>query len=297
MKQRAVKAGRALNDAVTKRLKHLPNKLPEMLNMPHDNEDAITRFFFSRYELVVAVTNEERDISYKTRHKVYCEEMKFERENENAVEIDQYDERAVTCFIRHLPTGECAGTIRLVLPTERGLSLPLEKICGDAIENSSLLPSNLHPASVCEISRLAIPKDFRLRQMRTKIRTPFNTASYSEGAVTLEHFPYLSTALYLMVTSVCVHLNINHAYVLMEPKLARKMRTFGINFRSVGREIEHNGVRKPYRLSRDTMLRELSKPLRRFQSDIDARLSDTLQSIDAACIIPSKISRKVANAA
>ena len=76
---------------------------------------------------MIANEESEKQVSYKTRHKVYCEEMNFEQKNTTALEKDKFDDRAINCYIKHLPTGECAGTIRLVLPTEAGLALPLEE--------------------------------------------------------------------------------------------------------------------------------------------------------------------------
>ena len=209
--------------------------------------------------------------------------MNFEQTNATALEKDKFDDRAINCYIKHLPTGECAGTIRLVLPTNAGLSLPLEEKCKDAFEDGTLLPSNLAPQSVCEISRLAIPREFRVRQMRSKILPSEKLEKAKKKSTTsfnLEHFPYLSIALYLMATSVCQHLNVEHAYVLMEPKLARRMKAFGIHFEPVGEAIEFNGKRMPYRLSPSVLLEEIAKPLKGFHMKIHNRLQNALQAMD-----------------
>lgn len=276
-------AARALNSAVTNKLNQLPRQLLKAFPRRLSLEESISNFFFSRYELVVANEENEKQVSYKTRHKVYCEEMKFEQKNAAAIEKDKYDDRAINCYIKHRPTGECAGTIRLVLPTEAGLSLPLEEKCAGAFEDGALLPSSCDPTSICEISRLAIPREFRVRQMRSKIlpakklekikqkkSTPFN----------VEHFPYLSIALYLMATSICQQLNVKHAYVLMEPKLARRMKAFGIHFNPVGDAVEFNGKRVPYRLSPQVLLEDLAKPLQGFHKQIHNKLRSTLPVID-----------------
>lgn len=283
MKTHTISAVRALNCAVSNKLSKLPrqwlNVFPRRLSL----EESISNFFFSRYELVIANEENEKQVSYKTRHKVYCEEMKFEQKNAASIEKDKYDDRAINCYIKHRPTGECAGTIRLVLPTEAGLSLPLEEKCAEAFEDGALLPSSCDPTSICEISRLAIPREFRVRQMRSKIlpteklekikqrkSTPFN----------VEHFPYLSIALYLMATSICQHLNVQHAYVLMEPKLARRMKAFGIHFNPVGEAVNFNGKRMPYRLSPQVLLEELAKPLKGFHKKIHTQLHSSLKGMD-----------------
>lgn len=171
------------------------------------------------------------------------------------------------------------------------------------INDDSLLPSNLSPQSVCEISRLAIPREFRVRQFRSKIlpsQTLDKIKQKKSVPFNLEQFPYLSIALYLMATSVCLHLNVKHAYVLMEPKLARRMKAFGINFNSVGEAIEFNGKRVPYRVSPNVLISELAKPLRGFHQKIHSELHSALNSIsDVAMptIQPSQKPLRVARAA
>ena len=61
--------------------------------------------------------------------------MRYEAENERALEQDAYDERAISCHIQHLPTGKCAGTIRLVLPKRNGEGLPVEDKFSDSLQD------------------------------------------------------------------------------------------------------------------------------------------------------------------
>jgi N-acyl amino acid synthase of PEP-CTERM/exosortase system len=221
--------------------------------------------------------------------------MNFEQKNATALEKDKFDDRAINCYIKHLPTGECAGTIRLVLPTEAGLALPLEEKFAEAFEKNELLPSSCDPASVCEISRLAIPREFRVRQMRSKILPTEKLERVKQKknlTFNVEHFPYLSIALYLMATSICQHLNVKHAYVLMEPKLARRMKAFGIHFNSVGEAIEFNGKRVPYRVSPTVLATELAKPLKGFHRKIHSELNSALQAIGDVAVPTIEHTRK-----
>ena len=295
LKIKTMSAVRALNGAVSNKLSRLPRTFSRVLPRRFSLEESISNFFFSRYELVIANEESEKQVSYKTRHKVYCEEMKFEQKNATALEKDKFDDRAINCYIKHLPTGECAGTIRLVLPTQAGLALPLEEKCAQAIGDGALLPSNLSPQSVCEISRLAIPREFRARQLSSKILSSEKIEKVKQKKnvpFNIEHFPYLSIALYLMATSVCLHLNIKHAYVLMEPKLARRMKAFGIHFNPVGEAIEFKGKRVPYRLSPDVMLDDLAKPLKGFHKKIHSQLHGALEALDDLAMTTTHCSQK-----
>jgi len=274
------------NHVVSQKFNNLPSLLPSMFAKQPAIDEEIVRFFFSRYQLVVANDEKDKDVSFKTRHKVYCEEMKFEQTRASSLEVDKYDDRAVNCYIKHLPTGECAGTIRLVLPQHGSGALPLEDKFSDAFSCSSLLPSNLVSDGVCEISRLAVPREFRVRQFKTKVLPSEKLAKVKQSKnlkFNIEQLPYLSIALYLMATSVCLHLNMSHAYVLMEPKLARRMKAFGIHFNEVGEAISFKGQRVPYRLSPTTMVSELSNTLKRFQQEVHQSIQPSLNkmSVDA----------------
>ncbi|WP_420935980.1 PEP-CTERM/exosortase system-associated acyltransferase [Alteromonas sp. A081] len=271
------------NHVVFQKLNNLPSMLTSIFAKQPSLDEEIVRFFFSRYQLVVANDEKDRDVSFKTRHKVYCEEMKFEQTRASSLEVDKYDERAVNCYIKHLPTGECAGTIRLVLPQHGISALPLEDKFSDAFSCSSLLPSSLVSDGVCEISRLAIPREFRVRQFKTKVLPSEKLARVKKDNTiefNIEQLPYLSIALYLMATSVCLHLNMSHAYVLMEPKLARRMKAFGINFNEVGKAINFRGQRVPYRVSPSTLVSELSTTLKRFQKEIHLSIQPTLNEMN-----------------
>jgi N-acyl amino acid synthase of PEP-CTERM/exosortase system len=279
---KTIKAIGNLNRAVSRKLSSVPTVLSNLFAKQPPLDEEIVRFFFSRYQLVVANDEKDKDVSFKTRHKVYCEEMKFEQTRASALEVDKYDERSVNCYIKHLSTGECAGTIRLVLPHKDNGALPLEDKFSDAFSCPSLLPSNLLSDGVCEISRLAVPREFRVKQFKTKVLPPEKLAKLKNDSnvkFNIEQLPYLSIALYLMATSVCLHLDMSHAYVLMEPKLARRMKAFGIHFNEVGEAISFKGQRVPYRLSPTTLVNELSSTLKRFQQEVHQCIQPSLNEM------------------
>ena len=129
---------------------------------------------------------------------------------------------------------------------------------------------------------LSLEKSEKIEKVKQKKNVPFN----------VEHFPYLSIALYLMATSVCLHLNVKHAYVLMEPKLARRMKAFGIHFTPVGEAIEFNGKRMPYRLSSHSLFENLAQPLKGFHRKIHSELNSALQAIGDVAVPTIEHTRK-----
>jgi N-acyl amino acid synthase of PEP-CTERM/exosortase system len=258
---------------------HISANLKKLRNKRKKKQmDELSSFFFSRYSLVVAQNNEDRETCFSTRHEVYCEEMNFEKERSTGLEIDRYDDYSVNCYIKHLPTGDCAGTIRIIMPAIRNQALPLEEKCIHAIEDKALVPAQLGRTSICEISRLAIPKSFRVRQLKAK--APFKPSGKQKvskaESVLLEHIPYLSLALYFIALSICVEQEMEYAYVLMEPKLARRLKMFGFNFERLGDPIDYNGLRAVYRIKPKSIESELTPALRSFLLRIKNDLAGSL---------------------
>ncbi|MCU7554247.1 PEP-CTERM/exosortase system-associated acyltransferase [Alteromonas sp. ASW11-19] len=236
--------------------------------------DAIASHFFEHFTLVVATDEASQRECYKTRHQVYCEEMGFEPVRQSGLETDEFDDYALSCYIKHKATGDCAGTIRLVMPVHPGQLLPLEQNCPQAIRFDEHSPQRYPRHSICEVSRLAIPKRFRRRQSDSKL-SPV-TGKHSKKNLVNQHasrsFPYLSMALYFFAASICLIRDVENVYVMMEPKLARSMRLLGISFQQLGNEVDYHGSRAAYQLSPAEFMQQISPALRRFQRKIMVEL-------------------------
>lgn len=185
----------------------------------------ICSHFSSFLEPVVANNSTLKTEVFKIRHHVYCEELGFEKIRENGQETDEFDAFSQYCLIRHRSSGQLAGTVRLVTPKHSGEQLPIEKYCLDSITNPSLNPSNFPREQICEISRLAVPRAFRRRQMDNfdgAATGVINTHTFSDTE--LRCFPFIAVGLYFTAASLAMSQNIKHAYVMMEPRLARRDR-------------------------------------------------------------------------
>jgi len=238
--------------------------------------DAAADHFFEHFTLVVANEEHEQRTCFKTRHQVYCEEMGFEDTRANKMEFDEFDEFALSCYIKHKATGDCAGTIRLVMPQHPGQLLPIEQNCPSAIRMDENSPQRYARHSICEISRLAIPKRFRRRQSDSNV-SPVTGKSLNNGFKKDKpgrNFPYLSLALYFFAASICVLRDIENVYVMMEPRLARSLRMLGINFEQLGNEIDYHGQRAAYQLSPVEFMQQVSPALQRFQRKIMTELQE-----------------------
>ncbi len=236
--------------------------------------DAVANHFFEHFELVVASSQDDLLTCYRTRHQVYCEEMGFEPINRYGLERDHFDDFALHCFIRHKHTGECAGTFRLVMPHHPGQLLPLEQRCPQAIRCDSNRPHQYARNRVCEISRLAIPAKYRQQFSNGPLHSSLGMKSNAQAQDWCDKssFPYLSLSLYFFASSICLLRDIEQVYVMMEPKLARRLRILGIHFNKLGHEVEFHGARAAYQLSADEFMRQVSPGLGRFQRRIMSAL-------------------------
>lgn len=207
----------------------------------------ISKHFSEYLEPVVGNNETLKSSSYNIRHKVYCEELSFEKENTLKLEKDEFDSFSIPCLIRHRRSQKLAGTVRLVRPTAQGQLLPIEKFCLDSITHERLTPSNFDRKDICEISRLAVPQEFRKRQMDRFSGAAIgviNEETYSEEE--LRCFPFIAIGLYFSAAAMVIHYDIKHTYVMMEPRLARSMSFVGIHFEQVGPVIDYHGKRAPY---------------------------------------------------
>ncbi|PKG92983.1 PEP-CTERM/exosortase system-associated acyltransferase [Paraglaciecola sp. MB-3u-78] len=236
--------------------------------------DQISQHFSEYLSPVVAFRQELQEESFKIRHNVYCDELKFEDKRINCMEQDAFDKQSTHCLIQHLPTGNYAGTVRIVKSNNDQELLPIEKYCSSSIDNEKVHPKNFPRHEICEISRLAVPAQFRKRQTDRYAGSAtgvINEQIYSERE--LRCFPFIAVGLYLSAASICLRQDINHCFVMMEPRLARSLRFVGIPFEKVGPVVEYHGQRAPYYISRNLLMTGLTPGFKKMLYNIDKKIT------------------------
>lgn len=242
----------------------------------HANDEAssIANHFGQFFRPILATNQSQRNASHSIRHNVYCEELNFEPVRHNGLESDEFDDYSLFCLIEHITREVYAGTVRMVRPIELEQLLPIEKYCSQALEGSSKHPKQFKYSEVCEISRLAVPEDFRRRKMDNHEGAStgvINEAIYSETE--LRCFPFIAIGLYLSAAALCHELGIKHVFVMMEPRLARSMRFVGINFEQLGPTVDYHGKRAPYYIAPQSLFTSLSPGFRALLDNIDEHLA------------------------
>ena len=193
--------------------------------------------FHHLFRVVHADTPALRDVCYRLRHKVYCEEFGFEPMRDNGRESDEWDECSIHCLVQNVVNGEYVACARLVVPqsNHRDVALPLQRFC----RGSNMPPTFVDPArggSVAEVSRLAIVADYR--------RGPSAPGSRRTSEISPSSQPPVLSGLLLGLLALARQSGIEHTYMLMERRLARYLATF-MKFHTtiVGGPVEHHGRR------------------------------------------------------
>jgi N-acyl amino acid synthase of PEP-CTERM/exosortase system len=209
----------------------------------YQTEDTPWNCFPHYFQAMLANTASQKQDIYRLRHKVYCEELGFEPVRPDGLEQDSFDCRSLHASISHNASSKLAGTVRIITAEYDDELLPIEQHFSSQITNTMLAPQNFNRQHICEISRLAVPAEIRYR---AKARQNGQSAMESECC------KMVAISLYLLATLMCIRTRRVHAYVMVEPALARVLRRVGIQFVQIGNTIDYNGVRAPYYLDMRT---------------------------------------------
>lgn len=203
--------------------------------------------FYEFFQIKLATTEMLKQDCYKIRHEVYAEEFGWEPRSNNEMEIDECDIYSISLLLQHKRTGANAGTVRIVIPPQDQLEskLPFEIHCNESVRLAVVDPQCLPRGSFGEMSRMCVPLNFRRRTDETS--SPFiindlkgeNIFSDEEA----RNFPKISIGLYFGVLALARMQNLSHFFVVMEPRLSRRIRRLGIHLKQCGDEIDYHGTR------------------------------------------------------
>ena len=231
--------------------------------------------FTSRFHIVIANTHKLREEVYKIRYKVYCQELNYEREEDfpDGMEHDIYDQRSIHCLLKHRSTQLYAGCVRLILtdPYNEDATLPLEKVCRRQLQ-LDILPRY----AFGEVSRLAVTAEFRKRQGETQTGPSLSAGASEFSEEERRFFPLIAPSLYLAATSLALEVGLDRVFALMEPRLARHLRRFGIKFQQTGDFVEFHGQRGIYQVVRDVVLTSMNSTSFDLFKSLQAQINEQL---------------------
>jgi len=219
-----------------------------------------TQTFIKYFRLVYANTPDLIAQVHKIRYDVFCTELELEDNCPEDVEEDEFDTHAYHYLLQHRPSNTYAGTIRVVLPPSDHPELitPIEKFCFDAVDPSIIDIASLPRGSFAEVSRLAVPSNFRKRTGEAGKPYIVNNTQIGSSANGRSNFPHIAIGLYLAAASLFTIKDLKYIFVMVEPRLARSMRRIGIRFEQMGDVIEYHGQRAPFYITPELLREHLS---------------------------------------
>ncbi len=232
---------------------------------------------FRRYFAILPARGELlRQQAYRIRYQVYAEELGWEDKARfpEGYETDEYDAVSESCLLQHRESQQFVGCVRLIMAGAAGAAIfPFEialRHAGHALDCPGLQPDWRVGAG--EISRVAVISQFRRR--RNEQNHPDNPPDDEPDVIPERRvFPHIAMGLYLGAAALGLSRGLERVFAIMEPKLARRLRSYGIEFEQVGAPLEHHGLRIPYCLLRDSFERNMAPPIRALLDTILADLA------------------------
>ena len=249
----------------------------------------IVEDFLHYFAVVPAETETLRREAFRIRYQVYAEELGWEVKARfpDGCEIDEFDADAVICLLRHRPSARFAGCVRLVMRKhDPAAPFPFElamRHAGHPLNASSL--GDGWRSGCGEISRIAVVSQFR-RRRNERDRPDTDVANSDTATPERRVFPHIAMGLYLGAAAMGLRRGLESVFAIMEPKLARRLRLYGIEFEAVGEPFEHRGTRVPYRLRRDGFLASISPAIRGLLDAIEDDLDGTPRADDSCDAAP-----------
>lgn len=255
-----------------------------LFNHPSLSQVAITMntppldgHFQNYFDVRLANTPELLEQIYRIRYDVYCREFGYETEEScpGGLEQDEYDACSLHCLVIHRASSRGAGCIRLVLPpaAEPGFLLPMERFCGHSLTDPVWHPARLPRTSIAEVSRLAVHTQFRRRLGESE--SPVGISTIGDFSLSERRtFPLLSLALFYAGATLMVLAGRQNAFVMVEPRLARRMQAVGLRFVQVGEPMEYHGPRAAYYVSVQQVLENIHGELQHLYGFVYDSLKD-----------------------
>jgi len=241
--------------------------------------DDLGRRFERWFELVPALNEATLEQVYRIRHDVYCRDLGWEPIRSDGREVDEFDAHSVHCLLRRQGTGEPVGCTRLIFarPGDPGYPLPFEDSCSAVLDRSLADPGRMPRHSLAEVSRLAVLKGFRRRKGEDAMSSSVSDDDFATRGAE-DRFPFIPVSLYLGAAAMARRLDIEHVFVLTEPRLAKHFARIGFDIRSVGGPIEHHGTRVPSLLSSSRVVEGLRPMIRPLYDVIEAAVEATFRA-------------------
>lgn len=217
--------------------------------------------FDDQYEVLLADTDEARQINYRLRYQVYCLDRRFEPPERfpDGMESDGHDDQAAHFIVRERRTGEWRGATRVILSAPE--ELPMNQACQFLNNVRQMGAERIMEMSRLLITRPPTPPVPTLYDIKARVTDAEQQrgAGGSDSAILL--------GLIRAAQRYGLENQFSHMVFLTTPALARILRRLQLDLRQVGAPCEHRGLRAPFLLSLTDGFDQLasqSEPMRSF---------------------------------
>lgn len=202
------------------------------------------------FRVVPAVTDALKDEAFRIRHTVFCEELTLFERRPDRRESDEFDERAVQLLLKHLPTDEFIGCVRVVKgqPSDPAALLPFESVCRDFVDKELFDLDTVPRQLLGEVSRLGVIGKYRRRRGEDKSPVPLGNDPDVEDpgrAVDRRQYPHILVALYLGAYVIAQREGIEYLCTFTELRLFNHLVRLGLPVKVIGASVHHKGLRVP----------------------------------------------------
>jgi N-acyl amino acid synthase of PEP-CTERM/exosortase system len=254
--------------------------LTNLLQLPESDpvsadKPSLAVLFQQYFSAELAVSQTQKQESFRVRYRVYCEEFNYESPEScpGGLERDEFDEESFHCLIRHRTSGRVAGCVRLVAPGQH-ISTPIEKYCLDSIDPDYREILQFQRQEVCEISRLAVDGSFRRRIGETSSRYG-KPESIDVSKRERRSFSLIAVAAFLGAAALSDITSRRKTFAMMEPFLPRLLIRSGIKAHPAGQEVDYHGARAAYFMSTEEAVAGMNPELLQLYDGIHKNLAAT----------------------
>lgn len=195
---------------------------------------------------------------YQLRYRVYCIENKFlDLTNyPDGMEKDEYDHHSVHILLKHRPSGCFIGTARMVLQDRLDpyKAFPVEKYL--QVDTGLMDINKLPRQKIAEISRFAVLHQFSRRRL-DKATKQGRLNAKDESMLDRRRFPNVFLALAVGVFQMSAARDVKYWLSAMNPVLNRLLGYYGLGLHPIGPLIDYHGMRRPYFVKLNKVLRGL----------------------------------------
>lgn len=207
---------------------------------------------YNRYfDVIEAKSPLEKEMCYRLRYNVFCEEnaMNFYTDTPDGLEVDAYDEKARHFMLIHRPSGNIAGTVRVIPPsTENALfSLPLQEVCDHPV----LFNEHVAP-DLIEFSRLCMNRMYRQRPEDGSILPAYSDHDLGDSEDIRENLtylrrkiPYAPIGLLQVCVRACLEAQSLNVVMALTKEDCKSLQALGCSYRVLGPALTYYGGLQP----------------------------------------------------